>query len=73
MPANEAVYRTTVVTFRDEHNPHGPVMMAPPPVPCSVTRAEVVVTPSQVVVHVWLAAEPAERTDVLSERQQEER
>ena len=50
------IHRTTAVAFRDEHDPHGRPMAAPPPVPCTVSRAEATVGPHGLTgIVVWLA------------------
>jgi hypothetical protein len=59
MTSDTTVYRDPVVLFRSEMNPDKPPSLRTPAAECEVTRAEVVVTPDRVTVHVWWAAVPA--------------
>lgn len=56
---NKTVIRDPVIAWHSELDPAVPPRPEPPPVPFTVTRSEVVITPSRVTVHIWCAASRA--------------
>jgi hypothetical protein len=55
------LYRDAMFTWRDESTPLATASPAPPPLPFTITRSEIMIRDSEVpLVHVWYAAIPPE-------------